>query len=71
MLKIKKDESLKDTCCDVAEQAGRQIRAYADEVSHEARDLTAATMQHVRAKPMQSTLIAAGIGFVLGALFRR
>ena len=71
MLSLKKDGSYKEGCCEAAEEIGKKVRAYADDMSHEARDMTATTVKYVRSNPVQSTLVAAGVGFILGTLLRR
>jgi len=54
-----------------ANQAGIKVRSFfnsaSDEISHASDSVT----KQVRANPVQSSLIALGAGFILGALFRR
>jgi len=56
---------------DAAEKAGRKVRTFlhsaSDEISHASDTVTT----QIRSNPVQSSLIALGVGFVLGALFRR
>ena len=62
---------VKDELRGAANQAGRKVRNFfnsaSDEISHASDSVT----RQVRANPMQSSLIALGAGFILGALFRR
>lgn len=64
---IKKDDSL----ASIANRAGKKLREEWDDVESEITDAKASVIKHVRSKPIQSSLIAAGIGFIIGALFRR
>jgi ElaB/YqjD/DUF883 family membrane-anchored ribosome-binding protein len=54
-----------------ANKAGHKVRAFissaADEISHAGDTVTG----QIRSNPLQSSLVALGVGFVLGALFRR
>lgn len=56
---------------DAANNTGRKVRRFfnnaTDELSHASDTVT----KQVRGNPVQSSLIALGAGFVLGALFRR
>jgi len=56
---------------DAANKAGRTVRNFvhsaSDELSHAKETVTT----QIRTNPVQSSLVALGIGFVLGALFRR
>jgi ElaB/YqjD/DUF883 family membrane-anchored ribosome-binding protein len=49
---------------DLARQAGGYVREFADQTEEN-------LLGRIRDNPVQSTLIAAGVGFVLGFLFRR
>jgi len=60
-----------DQCADLAHKAGHKLREVMDSASDEARDVTAATIRQVRSNPVQSSMIAAGVGFLLGLLLRR
>jgi ElaB/YqjD/DUF883 family membrane-anchored ribosome-binding protein len=66
-----------DACCTkndlstVTHNAGHKLREVIDTASDEARDVTAATIKQVRNNPVQSSMIAAGIGLMVGFLFRR
>lgn len=54
-----------------AHEAGHKVREFADTAIHEARDVTVATEKKIREHPFAASAIAAGIGFLLGSLFRR
>jgi ElaB/YqjD/DUF883 family membrane-anchored ribosome-binding protein len=62
---------VKDDLRDAANQTGRKVYNFftsaTDEISHASDVVT----KQVRSNPVQSSLIALGAGFVLGALFRR
>ncbi len=64
-------EEAKQDFSATATNAGRKVRDFigstSDELSHASDTVTT----HVHKKPMQSALIALGIGYVLGALLRR
>jgi len=64
-------EETKDDLCAAANKAGHKVRNFIDSTSEELSHATQTVTEHVHNKPMQSSLIALGIGFVLGALFRR
>ena len=55
----------------VARESGEKVRslynAACDEMSHAKDTVTT----QIRTKPVQSSVIALGVGFMLGALFRR
>ncbi len=59
-----------NACCS-ANQAGRKVRELIDTATHEARDATATAEQQIRSHPLAAGAIAAGVGFLIGALFRR
>jgi ElaB/YqjD/DUF883 family membrane-anchored ribosome-binding protein len=61
----------KDELYVTANKAGRKVRSFIDSTSDELSHATRTVTAHVHDKPVQSSLIALGIGFVLGALFRR
>jgi ElaB/YqjD/DUF883 family membrane-anchored ribosome-binding protein len=74
MFSANKNES---GCCSTndlsatAHKAGHKLREVIDTASDEARDATAAVVKQVRTNPVQSSMIAAGIGVLVGLLFRR
>lgn len=59
-----------ENCCP-AREAGRKVRHFIDVATQDARDVSAATQKQIRQNPLAAGAIAAGIGFVLGSLFRR
>ena len=68
----------KDECCAVAHEAGYKLRQVVDSVTDEAHDVrenvtkvTEDVIKTVRDKPIQASMVAAGVGFLLGLLFRR
>jgi len=62
---------VKNDLYDAANQAGNKVRklfnSASDEITHAADTVTT----QVRRKPVQSSVIALGVGFILGSLFRR
>lgn len=54
-----------------AYQTGEQLRQYYETHKAEAQDLAATVSDHIRKKPVQSVLIATGVGFLLASLLRR
>jgi len=56
---------------EVASKAGRTVRNYFDAACNEVTHGTETVTTQIRQKPVQSSMIALGLGFVLGALFRR
>ena len=68
----------KDECCAIANKAGRKLRETVDSMNDETKDIadnvaktTENVIKTVRDKPLQATMIAAGVGFLAGLLFRR
>ncbi len=61
----------KEDIQEVAHKAGQKVRELYDTASHETRDATAAVEKQIRSHPLAASAIAAGLGFLLGALFRR
>ncbi len=62
---------VKDDLRGTADRAGRKVRNFIDSTTHELSHAKDAVSSHVHEKPMQSSLIALGVGFLLGSLFRR
>jgi ElaB/YqjD/DUF883 family membrane-anchored ribosome-binding protein len=54
-----------------ANSAGRQVRQFINSASDEMVSARDAVTDQIRSKPVQSSLIALGVGVVLGALIRR
>ena len=74
--KVKNDvrdgaSNLRDDLQNAANRTGRSVREFfhtaSDEFNHAADSVTT----QIRHKPVQSSLIALGAGFILGALLRR
>ncbi len=62
---------IKDSTVDRAREAGTKVRHLIDEASGEVREISTAIESRVNEKPMQSSLIALGAGFILGMLLSR
>lgn len=56
---------------DAANRAGRKIRGFFENTQDELRDVSDKVTSHVRDNPVQSSLVALGVGVILGALIRR
>lgn len=56
---------------EAANQAGRKVRNIYDTVTSQAMDAKDTVTTEIRTNPVRSSVIALGVGFVLGALFRR
>lgn len=67
----KNDNAKCDDLSECASEAGRKVRAFIDTATDQTRDAVAGVNKQVRKNPLQATAIAAGIGFVVGALLRR
>ena len=55
----------------VASRTGHQARKMADDVGHRLTDASESLTVKVRDKPIQSSLIALAVGFVMGRLLMR
>ena len=64
-------EKIEDGLHDLAHEAGRQVRAIMNSADKEMSAATDTVKTHIHEKPVQSSAIALGIGFLLGLLFRR
>lgn len=62
---------IKDDVCATANNAGHKVRNFIDSASEELAHTTETVTTKIKGKPVQSSLIALGIGFVLGALLSR
>jgi len=67
-------DTANDACDDMhsaANQAGRKVRSIyntaSDEISHASEKVTG----EIRSNPVRSTMVALGVGMLLGALLRR
>jgi ElaB/YqjD/DUF883 family membrane-anchored ribosome-binding protein len=74
-LAMRSAEEIADRAVALAEEAAREAKATALEYKEEAREWADENAEelrtHVRAQPIQSILIAGGIGAFLGAIFLR
>ena len=66
----KNDNAQGNACC-TAKETGQKVREFVDHAAHDARDTLTATERQIREHPVKASAIAAGLGFLLGALFRR
>lgn len=62
---------VKDDLYEVANVAGRKVRLLLDNAASEASHAKEVVAEQIKEKPIQSSLIALGIGVVIGALLRR
>ena len=56
---------------DVARRTGQHARELTDSAEHSLTDIGAAIKVKIRDNPVQSSLIALGVGLALGILYRR
>ena len=56
---------------DIANRTGRTMRRYYDAASHELQDDYDMVASRIRSNPLQASVIALGLGVLLGSLFRR
>jgi ElaB/YqjD/DUF883 family membrane-anchored ribosome-binding protein len=64
-------DKTKDELRQAANKAGRRVRDLVETATDEIVHAKDTVTTQIRTKPVQSGLIALGVGFVLGALFRR
>src|SRR5262245_32324785 len=71
-------ESVTDAATQLRDRASERVAEWRDDVSefeeerlHQMRGVKTALMQRLRDRPVAALLTAAGIGFVLGAIWRR
>ncbi len=55
----------------VARETGTQMRAFADSAGHSLKDAGDTVAVKIRDNPIQSTLIALGVGLLAGIIYRR
>ncbi len=60
-----------DQFADYANDAGRKVRRLFDEAGNELHQVSDRVSSEIRTNPVRSSLIALGIGFVIGAIARR
>jgi len=66
-----KQDNIGSTVVDAAHDAGRKVRGFIDSATDELTHAKETVTKEIRTNPVQSSVIALGVGFVLGALFRR
>lgn len=64
-------EELRRDIKDLAEKYGSMAQNRVSDVKHKVRENVGDVERHIREKPVQSALIAAGVGFLIGALISR
>ncbi len=62
---------LSDNLSEAANSAGRKVRSFIDSATTEINDAAETAAQQIRNKPIQSSAIALGVGFLLGVLLSR
>lgn len=66
-----KAQDMREDLREVAHDAGQKVREIYDTATHQGRDASAIVQKQIRSNPLAAGAIAAGIGFLLGALLRR
>lgn len=66
-----KAEDVRKDLREAAHDAGQKMREIYDTATHQSRDASAIVQKQIRSHPVAASAIAAGIGFLLGALLRR
>jgi len=64
-------QNVENTVRDTAERLGRETRDVVDNVTTQVRDYSGQVRTKIEDQPLQSTVAALAIGFVVGFLFRR
>jgi ElaB/YqjD/DUF883 family membrane-anchored ribosome-binding protein len=64
-------DGTQDNITDIANKAGRKVRGYLEEANDQIGEAAGIINDEIHTNPVRSTLIALGVGYVLGALFRR
>jgi ElaB/YqjD/DUF883 family membrane-anchored ribosome-binding protein len=64
------DETL-DKASSYANEAGKKVRGVFDRTSDSVKGVTHTVTTEIKEKPIQSSLIALGAGYILGSLLRR
>ncbi len=62
---------VKEDLHDVAARTGRRVRGLVDSASGEITHASEVVGTQIRSNPVQSSLIALGVGFIIGTLFRK
>ncbi len=56
---------------DAARNAGRNVRDFIDTASHEVSRASSVVTTQIEDRPVQATMVALAVGFLLGSLWRR
>ncbi|NDF12067.1 MAG: hypothetical protein EB060_04530 [Proteobacteria bacterium] len=67
----KKAARISENMADMANEAGQQAREFIDSAAANINEAKESVVERIQEKPIQSSLIALGAGFVLGIFFRR
>jgi len=65
------DSKTKDSVMDAAKDAGGKVTDFIKSARENVSHTTETVTSEIRNKPVQSSLIALGVGFLLSTLFRR
>lgn len=57
------------TVCESAKEVGCQVRKIVDKTAAEAKTTAHEVEEQIRRSPVTASLIAAGVGFILGSIF--
>ncbi len=60
-----------DAVADYANEAGQKVRSFVDRQLEQTRGVTDTIQDEITGNPVRSSIIALGVGFVLGALLTR
>ncbi len=63
-------DTAQDNACEIAEAAGKEVRKVYDDATQQALHLAGNLENEMRKNPLQYGLMALGLGFLAGALFR-
>ena len=64
-------DKAQDSACEIAHAAGKEMRKVYDNISEQAVNITHKMEKRVKQNPLQTGLMAVGIGFKTGLLVRR
>jgi hypothetical protein len=62
---------MKEDLTDAANNAGRKVRDFIHNAGGQVGDVSDRVAGEIRTNPVRSTLVALGVGVLLGAIFRR
>lgn len=63
--------NMKEDVCATANKTGQKARGLIDSAGGEISHATDTVATHIKDKPVQSSMIALGVGFMIGMLFSR